>query len=266
MPPIVRHDESAHDSSSAPECRELLEEVAAQSKSRTGLWASFLGRTALARVAEVGVWKGDFAAAMLGACPTIDTYVMIDPWRHLDEWNKPANVATTAFEAIRAEAMAKTEFGAARRRVLRGTTLEVIDAIDEGSLDFAYIDGDHTLRGIVTDLVAMRPKVRAGGFLAGDDFCPNVWQHGAAYEPTLVFPVAVDVALAMRATIFALPFNQFLIALPNEGEGGRGEFVDLVGAYPTLDLGAQVRPPRPGLGQRLRGALSSMRSGAPPRA
>lgn len=254
------------DSSTAAGTRELLTQIAAACSSRTQLWTSFLAATRLARVAEVGVWKGEFAAAMLAACPAIDAYVMIDPWRHLDEWNKPANVATDTFEAIRAEAMAKTEFAVPRRTVLRGTTLEVVDAIDDGSLDFAYIDGDHTLRGIVTDLVAMRPKMRGGGFLAGDDFCPNVWQHGPAYEPTLVFPVAVDVALAMRATIFALPFNQFLIALPNEGNVGRGEFVDLVGAYPSLDLAAQVRPPRPGLGERLRGALSAVRGGARPHA
>jgi len=266
MPPTVRHDRSTHDSSSAARAHERISDITAKAASRTELWTAFLSDTKLARVAEVGVWKGDFAAAMLAACPSIDLYVMIDPWRHLDEWNKPANVATDTFEAIRVEAMAKTEFAAPRRRVLRGTTLEVVDAIDDGSLDFAYIDGDHTLRGIVTDLVAMRPKIRAGGFLAGDDFCPNVWQHGASYEPTLVFPVAVDVGLAMRATIFALPFNQFLIVLPNEDEPGRGEFIDLVGVYPTLGLAGQVRPPRPGLGDRVRHALSAVRGGARPRA
>ncbi len=266
MPPIVRQDRTAHDRLGADKCRELLSRIVATSTSRTQLWASFLSETKLARVAEVGVWKGDFAAAMLTACPAIDTYAMIDPWRHLEEWNKPANVATDTFEAIRAEAMAKTEFAAARRKVLRGTTLEVVDSIDDGSLDFAYIDGDHTLRGIVTDLVAMRPKIRAGGFLAGDDFCPNVWQHGPDFEPTLVFPVAVDVALAMRATIFALPFNQFLIALPSDDRAGRGEFVDLVGTYPALDLARQMRPPRPGLGGRLRDALSAVRGGTRSRA
>lgn len=266
MPPIVRHEHVTHDSSAAALSRELLTQIAAESTSRTQLWTSFLAATKLARVAEVGVWKGDFAAAMLAECPAIDTYLMIDPWRHLEGWNKPANVSTDTFEAIRAEAMAKTEFAAPRRKVLRGTTLDVVDAIDDGSLDFAYIDGDHTLRGIVTDLVAMRPKIRAGGCLAGDDFCPNVWQHGAEYEPTLVFPVAVDVALAMRATIYALPFNQFLIVLPNEGDAGPGAFIDLVGAYPSLDLSAQVRPPRPGLGQRVRDALSAVRGGARPHA
>jgi len=81
-----------------------------------------------------------------------------------------------------------------------------------------------------------------------------------------VFPVAVDVALAMRATIFALPFNQLLIVLPNNDEPGRGEFIDLVGVYPALGLAGQVRPPRPGLGDRVRQALSAVRGGTRPRA
>jgi hypothetical protein len=220
----------------AGEHHALLARIAAESASRPQLWSSFLAATNLARVAEVGVWKGGFAAAMLASCPAIETYVMVDPWRHLDEWNKPANVDGDTFEAIRLEAMAKTEFAASRRRVLRGTTLEVIDEIEDASLDFAYIDGDHTLRGIVTDLIAMRPKIRPGGFLGGDDFCADVWQHGPAFEPTLVFPLAVHVALAIRATIYALPFDQFLIAMPNGSEPGGG-FVDLAGGYRSLDLG-----------------------------
>ncbi|MGH7646926.1 MAG: class I SAM-dependent methyltransferase [Gemmatimonadaceae bacterium] len=242
--------------SGAENTRAVLTQIAAESASRTQLWASFLTSTSAARVAEVGVWKGDFAAAMLAACPAIESYALIDPWRHLDAWNKPANVDTNTFEAIREEAMAKTEFAAARRRVLRGTTLEVIDDVEDASLDFAYIDGDHTMRGITTDLIAMHAKIRPGGFMGGDDFCPSVWQHGPAFEPTLVFPFAVHFALAIRATIYALPFDQFLIAMPNGTTRGDGGFVDLVGRYPALDLGPQVRPPRPNLGERLRAALS----------
>lgn len=257
MSPTVGNDRPMH-SADGGDVRALLTNVSARSSSRTELWTSFLAATGLARVAEVGVWKGDFAAALLAGCPAIDTYLMIDPWRHLDDWNKPANVATDTFETIRQEAMAKTDFAASRRRVMRGTTLEVVDTIDDGSLDFAYIDGDHTLRGIITDLIAMRPKIRAGGFLGGDDFCPSVWQHGPAYEPTLVCPAAVHVALAMRATIFALPFNQFLIAMPN-GERRAGGFVDLVGRYGALDLASQVRPPHAGARARLRGALAALR-------
>jgi hypothetical protein len=211
-------------------------------------------------VAEVGVWKGEFAAEVLAACSTIATYYMIDPWRHLDDWNKPANVASQTFEAIRLEAMARTNFASARRRVLRGTTLEVVDAVDDGTLDFAYIDGDHTLRGISTDLISLLPKMRVGGFIGGDDFCPSIWQHGSEFEPTLIFPFAVHFALAMRASIFALPFNQFLISLPSVPRAGAGAFVDLTGRYGSLDLLRQLRSRRASVRERLRRAVLARNS------
>ncbi|HKV52305.1 MAG TPA: class I SAM-dependent methyltransferase [Gemmatimonadaceae bacterium] len=262
MIPTPRDDARQPASLDAREHRALLARIAAESASRTQFWSQFLAATGPARVAEVGVWKGGFAAAMLAACPSIETYVMVDPWRHLDEWNKPANVDGNTFEAIHVEAMARTEFAASRRRVLRGTTLEVIDDIEDASLDFAYIDGDHTLRGIVTDLVAMRDKIRPGGWIGGDDFCADVWQHGPAFEPTLVFPLAVHFALAIRATVYALPFDQFLIALPNGREPGGG-FVDLTGGYPALDLASQVRPSHAPLADRLRAAFSWSRDDHP---
>jgi len=54
--------------------------------------------------------------------------------------------------------------------ILRGKTAEVIDQITDGELDLAYIDADHTLKGIAIDLIRVYPKVRDGGFLGGDDF------------------------------------------------------------------------------------------------
>ena len=237
------------------ETRSLVESLAGRAGSRVDLWTHFIGACGARSVAEIGVWRGEFAAELLAACPAIDAYTMIDPWRHLDEWNKPANVASQAFEAIRLEAMARTDFASARRRVLRGTTLEVVDAVDDGSLDFAYVDGDHTLKGISSDLISILPKVRAGGFIGGDDFCPSIWQHGAEFEPTLVFPFAVHFALAIRATIFALPFNQFLVALPGVPRVAAGKFVDLTGRYGSLDLLRQLPAQRASVGQRLRRAL-----------
>jgi hypothetical protein len=182
---------------------------------------------------------------------------MIDPWHHLDDWNKPANVASKTFEAIRLEAMARTEFASARRRVLRGTTLEVVEAVDDGALDFAYVDGDHTLKGIGTDLISLLPKMRVGGFIGGDDFCPSIWQHGSEFEPTLVFPFAVHFALAVRASIFALPFDQFLISLPSVPRAGAGTFVDLTGRYGSLDLLRQLPSRRMSVRERLRRRLSA---------
>ena len=205
-------------------------------------------------VAEIGVYRGQFAARMLDDCPGIETYYMVDPWRNLDDWNKPANKSDTRVRAAStASRWTAPSAHAAKRVVLRGTTTEVIDDVPDGSLDFAYVDGDHTLRGITVDLVSWWPKVREGGWLAGDDFSPTIWQHDPAYEPTLVFPLAVHFAEAVGARIYGLPHKQFLIE--KAADSGHA-FVDLVGRYGDLELKRQLeRPaeaPRP---RGLRGLL-----------
>lgn len=179
--------------------------------SREELWAGIVNDNDVRTVLEIGVWKGDFAAAILSRCPRVETYWMIDPWRRLERWNKPFNVDDGAFEEVRREAMAKTEGAGARRRILRGTTTEVIGGIPDGSVDCVYVDGDHTLRGITIDLLSAWAKVRAGGILGGDDFSATAWQHGPDFEPSLVNPFALYFAEAMGVPITLLPGGQFFL-------------------------------------------------------
>ncbi len=201
-------------------------------RDRVHLWQTFFNTVRPARVAEVGVWRGEFAAAMLAQCESIETYYLIDPWAHLPDWNKPFNVSTEQFEAIHREAMQRTEFASDKRVVLRGRTKEVVDRLEDASLDFIYVDGDHTLRGIALDLMLLFPKVRPTGYLGGDDFAPSPWEHGPGFEPTFVYPFAVYFAEAMNVTIRALPFHQFLIQRAQTGF----RFVDPSGQYgnPTV--------------------------------
>jgi hypothetical protein len=133
--------------------------------------------------------------------------------------------------------LTRTQPWESKRVVLRGRTTEVIEAIPDGSLDLAYIDADHTLRGITIDLINVWPKVRPGGFIGGDDLSPSIWQHPKNYEPSLVYPFAVYFAEAMNVPINALPHGQFLIQKVDEGYS----FTDPTGAYPDPTLrGASV--------------------------
>jgi hypothetical protein len=227
----------------------LVREIAARRSSRVQLWVEFVRRIEARHVAELGVYRGAFAAALLDGCPSIERYYMIDPWRHLDDWNKPANRDDGTFERIFAQAMQRTRSHEARRVVLRGRTADVIDQIPDSSLDFAYVDGDHTLRGITIDLIRAHDKVRPGGWIAGDDFSPSIWQHGTGFEPTLVFPYAVHFAEAVGARIYGLPFRQFLI---DKQAGGEFAFIDLTGTYGAADLLGQLTPATP---ERLRPLL-----------
>jgi hypothetical protein len=221
--------------------RAAIETIAASSKSRLGMWARLIDLAQIHQMAEIGVWKGEFAEAVLGACPAVQRYFMIDPWRRLDQWNKPMNIDERAFETIYNEALQRTEFAGDRRIVLRGTTLEVIGNVPDASLDLAYLDGDHTLRGVTIDLIACYAKVKPGYYLGGDDFCPTIWQHPPQFEPTLVFPFAIDFAEAVGAAIYCLPFNQFLLQKSFD-EQRRFIVIDLTDQYGETNLLPHLSP------------------------
>jgi len=218
---------------------QIIRESIEQSKSRIDLWLHFLQTTKTKRMVELGVFRGNFASQLLKKCDSIEKYYMLDPWRHLDSWNKPANKNNDIFEQYLAETKAKTDFAEKKRVILRGKTTEVIDKIPDAELDFAYIDGDHTLKGIAIDLIRLFPKVRDGGWIGGDDFSRTVWQHTTRFEPTLVFPFAVYFAEAVGARIYALPKLQFLIEKNNSQSFS---FIDLTGHYGDVALKGQFHP------------------------
>jgi Methyltransferase domain len=219
--------------------QQLLRKCISRSQSRMDLWVEFIASIGARRMAEVGVYRGDFAAFVLQRCENLTTYYMIDPWRHLSDWNKPANHEDAVLGAYLAETKVKTDFAANKRVILRGKTTEVIDQITDGELDLAYIDGNHTLKGITIDLIRVYPKVRTGGFLCGDDFTRSVWEHKTSFEPTLVFPFAVHFAEAVGATIFALPYSQFCL---HKTAHQQFSFVDLTGHYDDVGLQNQFAP------------------------
>jgi len=208
-------------------------DLASGSTSRFQLWQQVLSATNAKIMVEVGVWKGDYAKQVLEQCESIERYYMIDPWAMLPDWNKPFNVETQVFDDVYAEAMEKTAFASEKVVVLRGRTKEVIDEIPDESLDFAYIDGDHTLRGITIDLIKLFPKMKKNGLIGGDDFTPNPWQHDIRFEPTLVCPFSIYFAEAMDLPIIALPFNQFLI---QKKADATFSFVDYTGNYNDISL------------------------------
>lgn len=227
---------------------QALRDLATGCQNRLQLWTSLVKAMDVRTLAEVGVWKGDFAKQVLDSCRTIERYYMIDPWAQLPDWNKPWNVDSQQFDEVFQEAMAKTAFASEKVTVLRGRTTEVIEEIPDGSLDFAYIDGDHTLRGITIDLIRVLPKIKEGGVIGGDDFTSTPWQHDAKFEPTLVFPFSVYFAEAMDLPIMALPFDQFLIQKCSDPHF---TFADNTGKYGNISL-SQLQRARTTYWQRLR--------------
>jgi hypothetical protein len=209
-----------------------LEHAIKTSRGRIDFWQHVFNTLAPANFCEIGVYEGFFAEKILSSCASLEKYYMIDPWKNLATWNKPANQSDGQFAQIHATAMQRTERFADVRHVLRGTTKSMIHQIPDHSLDAVYIDGDHTLRGITIDLALVHGKTAPGGYICGDDFTRNIWQHGPEYDPSVVFPYATYFAEAHDLPIITLPWNQFMII--NDSAHGY-ELLDL-GGY--ADLGA----------------------------
>lgn len=151
----------------------------------------------------------------------------------MDNWNKPLNVHDKVFEAVFEETKNRTSFAKDKRVILRGTTKEKIDEIPDESLDVAYIDGDHTLRGITIDLNLVLPKVKDGGWIGCDDFTENLQHHHEEHEFTMIFPYAVYFAEAMDLKIYGLPHNQCLI---RKGNDDGYSFENFTEKYQSLEV------------------------------
>lgn len=75
----------------------------------------------------------------------------------------------------------------------REKSCDVADRLEEGSLDFLHIDGDHTFDAVVLDIVRYVPKVKKGGLILVHDYCHfckagvmeaiNAYTHCHAIEP-----------------------------------------------------------------------------------
>jgi hypothetical protein len=221
---------------------------------RLDLWVEIINRLGVKAMLELGVWRGEFAQHVLKRCACIMHYYMIDPWKHLDGWNKPANVTQAEFEKIHTEAIERTNFAADRRHVLRGQTVEVIEQIPDGSLDLVYIDADHTLRGITIDMIRTYPKVRVGGILGGDDYSPTIWQHEFKFEPTLVCPFAFYFAESAGIPIVIFPQNQFAMIKP-DSFGNDFRVIDTTERYGPPELRPQISRPFRALLPKLLGYL-----------
>jgi hypothetical protein len=221
----------------ARDTKQLIEDCASRARDRYELWINLIGALDVRRMLEIGIYRGDFAETMLRNCEGLEKYYMLDPWRNLNDWDKPANASNGILELLMQRCLEKTAFADNKRVILRGTTTEVIDEIPDDSLDFAYIDGDHTLKGIAIDLIRVFPKIRTGGRIGGDDFCPGEMQHFPHYEPTLVFPFVIYFAEAVSARVYTLPYEQFLIEKTADGVF---ELVDLAGTVTSTGLKDQM--------------------------
>lgn len=128
------------------------------------------------RGAEVGVLRGDTSEGLLRRFSKL-FLIMVDTWSAVapdSAYGRSHDCAALQHWAQHAAneqiAYTRTDFAASRRVLLRGPSVTAATAIADSSLDFVFIDADHTYEAVSADLAAWWPKVRPGGILSGHDY------------------------------------------------------------------------------------------------
>ena len=124
---------------------------------------------------EVGVWRGDYSAEIIAAlAPTqftgVDPYLLHPAYADCPDPVEFANQDNLDDLYDRTSARFHPWSNAILRRQ---TGVAASQAFTDLSLDFVYIDGDHSYEFVSTDIKAWWPRVKSGGILAGHDYTPG---------------------------------------------------------------------------------------------
>lgn len=118
--------------------------------------------------AELGVCNGDTFLHLLKTCPNL-TMIGVDAWRA-----QPDNDGPETYENCdHADREGKVRRGASeygnRAIIIKDWTLNAADRFEDGSLDFVFIDADHSTKAVRADIKAWSPKVKDTGWILGHD-------------------------------------------------------------------------------------------------
>ncbi len=119
--------------------------------------------------AEIGVEKGLYSEVLLGYSKLKKLY-LIDPWKHFEGYNDPCNVNDGLQQQKFEETQKRLSKFIGRFEIVRMVSNDAVKLFADNSLDFVYIDANHSYKNVLSDINAWFPKVKKGGIIGGHDF------------------------------------------------------------------------------------------------
>jgi hypothetical protein len=117
--------------------------------------------------AEIGVERGVYSRILVSGTRRV-RLIMVDPWEHYPGYRD--HVSQDKLEGFVLEARKVQHDFMGRATIVRRYSVDAAKLHQNDSLDFVYIDGNHSIDNVIADLAAWTPKVRSGGLIMGHDY------------------------------------------------------------------------------------------------
>jgi len=139
--------------------------------SNRGMLPAFCAQQGYEVGAEIGTYKGDFTALF---CKEGLEMNAIDPWIAYAGGGRSQSKQDR--QDFLYEHACRTLKPYHNCTIIRKPSMEALDMFKDGSLDFVFIDGDHSFPRIAEDIYCWSKKVRKGGLVSGHDYF-NTWSE-----------------------------------------------------------------------------------------
>ena len=126
--------------------------------------------------AEIGVAAGEYSLEICENNPQLTKMYGIDPWIPYVGYNDYMKEST--FSKLKEGAITRLS-GLQHYEFIRELSMDALKKFEDDSLDFCYIDANHSNPYVTDDIFGWAKKVRSGGIISGHD-----WQQprGQSYK------------------------------------------------------------------------------------
>ncbi|MBI2405520.1 class I SAM-dependent methyltransferase [Candidatus Microgenomates bacterium] len=119
--------------------------------------------------AEIGVLEGEFSKIFCEDIPGVTLYC-IDPWEIYEDLPENEKGGNNRGRINRGYERTKSLLGAYSCNIVKKYSMDAVKDFTRGSLDFVYIDANHTFDYVMRDIIEWSKIVRPGGIVSGHDY------------------------------------------------------------------------------------------------
>ena len=119
---------------------------------------------------EIGVSAGLYSKWLLQKINGLQLYC-VDPWEAYEEYvEQHDEQGQDNLNDIYDKALKRLEPFGDRVKFIRKYSMDAVNDFEDNSLDFVFIDGNHSFEYVVEDIARWNQKVKSGGIISGHDY------------------------------------------------------------------------------------------------